>query len=263
MNDHIIEVEGFSFSIGRKQILHDVTMAVERGEYLSIIGPNGAGKTTLLKCLNRILTGGEGCIRIKGHSLDSYSQLDLAKSVGYVPQADGRRYPFTVYEFIMMGRYPYLSPFTTTRPEDRAAVEKAMALTHTSGFADRWHGTLSGGESQKVHIAAALAQEADVLLLDEPTTFLDPHHQDDIFQILARINTEENVTILSVTHDVNSAVLSSSRIVALHEGTVAYSGPAREVMSNKVLNALYGKDFLFVEHPVKKVPMVVPEGASS
>lgn len=263
MSDRVIEVEDFSFSIGKKQILCDVTMVVEKGEYLSIIGPNGAGKTTLLKCLNRILTGGEGTIRIKGRPLDSYSQTDIARNVGYVPQADGRRYPFTVYEFIMMGRYPYLSPFTTTSPEDRTAVEKAMDLTDTTRFADRWHGSLSGGESQKVHIAAALVQEADVLLLDEPTTFLDPHHQDDIFRILARINSEENVTILSVTHDINSAALSSSRILALNEGSVTYAGTPEGIMSNDVLSDLYGKEFVFVKHPVKKMPMVLPEGGGA
>ena len=243
-----IEIADFSFSVGKARILKGISLDVGSGEYLSIIGPNGAGKTTLLKCLNRILTGGEGAILIRGKPLHDYSQIELAKLVGYVPQADGRSLPVTAHELVMMGRYPYLSPFSSITPEDETAVDEALERTGMTGFSDRLYNTLSGGERQKIFIAAALAQEAAIMLLDEPTTFLDPHHRADIFGILRDIN-RTGVTILSVTHDINSAVLFSERILALKDGTTSYCGSADGVMDNRVLRELFGKDFLFVDHP--------------
>jgi len=190
----------------------------------------------------------------------SYRRAELATLIGYVPQADGRIFPFTVYEIVMMGRYPHLSPFASPRPSDVEAVHRALALTETEQFADRFHATLSGGEKQKVMIAAALAQEARILLLDEPTTFLDPKHQTEIFRILRKVNEEAGVTILSVTHDINTATLSSTRIIALKQGRCVFSGSPREVMTQEVLGQLYEKQFLFVSHPVTGERLVVPEG---
>lgn len=257
-----LDIEHLAFRIGETQILDDVSLSVESGEYVSVIGPNGAGKTTLLKCIMRILRPSGGTIRIAGRDAAEYSQRELAGIVGYVPQADGRRTPFTVREFVLMGRYPHLSPFTAVGPGDRDAARQAMEVTDTNGFAERRMHTLSGGECQKVFIAAALAQDARVLLLDEPTTFLDPHHQADIFAILKRINRDQGVTILSVTHDVNSAALSSNRIFALREGATAFCGAPRDLMDNRVLRDLYGKEFLFVDHPRTGDRLVVPEGTA-
>lgn len=259
----VIEIASLGFSFGRVQVLRDISVNVERGEYLSIIGPNGAGKTTLLKCINRILTGAAGEIRVMGRPLAAYRQAELARLVGYVPQAGGRVFPFSVYELVLMGRYPYLSPFTSVGRRDRDAVDRSLEVTRTAGLARRRYHTLSGGERQRVQIAAALAQEGDILLLDEPTTFLDPHHQAEIFEILHRVNAEQGVSVLAVTHDVNSAALSSHRILALREGACAYLGPADGVMNNETLSRLYGKDFLFVSHPLSGRPMIVPEGAAS
>lgn len=262
MTESIIEIRDFSFRIKKKEILKRISIEVKKGEYLSVVGPNGAGKTTLLKCLNRILKGGEGVIRIKGRDLNAYSQRDLARRIAYVPQANGRGFPFTVYEFALMARYPFLSPFASANAEDERAVSEALSLTGMEAFSDRFLGTLSGGERQKVFIAAALAQETEILLLDEPATFLDPRHQEEIFRILRRVNRESGTTILSVTHNINGAVLSGERIVALKEGEVVccLSGP--EFMNNEILRAVYGKAFLFIEHPETGERMVVPEGAS-
>ncbi|OHB70595.1 MAG: ABC transporter ATP-binding protein, partial [Planctomycetes bacterium RBG_13_63_9] len=209
---NVIRVRDFSFRMGRKEILRDVSFDVCEGEYLAIVGPNGAGKTTLVKCLDRILVGGTGRIEICGRPLAAYRRRELARLISYVPQADGRVFPFPVEQFVLMGRYPYLTPFSAVSKEDRAVVRRAMQQTGTSEFADRLLGTLSGGERQKVFIAAALAQEAQILLLDEPTTFLDYRHQAEIIELLARINRSAGVTVLAVTHDVNQAALQSDRI---------------------------------------------------
>jgi iron complex transport system ATP-binding protein len=253
----VIAIRDFSFRVGEKPILRGVSFSVRSGEYLSIIGPNGAGKTTLLRCLDRILTGGSGRIEVFGRPLGDFTQKELARRLGYVPQADGRVFPFTVEQFVLMGRYPYLSPFSSIRREDREAVRDALQMTGTRQFQDRLLDTLSGGERQKVFIAAALAQGADVLLLDEPTTFLDYRHQAEIRELLARVN-HSGTTIVAVTHDVNRAVLDSDRIVALREGSVAFCGRPEDVMQPSVLGRIYGTEFLLVEHPHAALPMIVP-----
>ena len=258
MQTPIIDVRNFSFRLGRKPILRDVSFSVRKGEYLAIIGPNGAGKTTLLKCIDRILPGGSGQIEVCGRPLGSYRQRELARLIGYVPQADGRVFPFTVEQFVLMGRYPYLSPFSAVSREDGQAVREALELTGTAEFADRLLDTLSGGERQKVYIAAAMAQGADVLLLDEPTTFLDYRHRTEIEALLARANRRSGVTIVAVTHDVNHAALHSDRVVALREGSVAFCGSPGEVMKPDVLERIYGTSFLLAEHPRAGVPIIVP-----
>jgi len=253
-----IEIRDFSFRIEKKEILRGVSFSVYRGEYLSIVGPNGAGKTTLLKCLDRIYTGGKGEIRVFGRPLERYRQKDLARHISYVPQADGRIFPFTVAQFVLMGRYPYFSPFCSISKEDRRAVADAMDLTGIAEFADRRLDTLSGGERQKVYIAAALAQGAEVLLLDEPTTFLDYRHQMEIRDLLARLNTESGATIVAVTHDVNRAATDSHRIVALRQGLVVFCGQPKEIMQPHVLQHIYGTSFLLVPHPKTDLPVIVP-----
>lgn len=255
----VIDVRDFSFSIGKKTILRDVSFSVSEGEFLTIIGPNGAGKTTLLKCLDRILTGGSGTIEVYGRPLASYSQKELAQRISYVPQADGRVFPFTVEQFVLMGRYPYLSPFSTVSRADWHVVRETLHRTGIEEFAQRLLGTLSGGERQKVYIAAALAQGGEVLLLDEPTTFLDYRHQAEVRELLCQVNRQSGVTILAVTHDVNSAAMESDRIVALRDGATVFSGRPEEVMRAEVLQEIYGARLLLVDHPVTGLPLIVPQ----
>ena len=258
----IIAVRDFSVQLGGKAILDRVSFEVRPGEALAIVGPNGAGKTTLLKCLNRILTGHAGRIELAGREVASYSRRELARLVSYVPQADAHAIPFTVEQFVLMGRYPYLSPFSPVGPSDRQAVHQAMTLTGTEAFADRMLDTLSGGERQKVFIAAALAQNARIMLLDEPTTFLDYHHQEEIRRLLAQTGADDNLTTVSVTHDVNRAALESDRIVALREGRVVFDGRPDEIMKPDVLERIYASPFLLVEHPRTGLPMIVPHASN-
>jgi iron complex transport system ATP-binding protein len=257
-NPPAIEVRGFSYQAGGKTILREVSLRVEAGQYVSVIGPNGAGKTTLVKCIDRLLSGGTGEILVFGRALASYRQKELARRMGYVPQADERLFPFTVEQFVTMARYPYFSPFRSIAREDRQAVAEALRRTGTAEFADRQINTLSGGERQKVFLAAALAGEPDVLLLDEPTTFLDYRHREELRRLLSEANRQLGVTILAVTHDVNQAALESDAVVALREGRVVFDGPPQEVMRPEVLSGIYGSPFVLVDHPGAAVPMVVP-----
>ncbi len=255
----IIEIADYSYSIGGTVILHEVSMCVYEGEYLCVIGPNGAGKTTLLKCVDRINIGGRGEIRISGRPLEEYSQKELATLLSYVPQADIRTLPFSAGEFVLMGRYPHLSPFSAVSPGDHEVVKRAMESTGTERFYRRAMGTLSGGERQRVLIAAALAQGAKVLLLDEPTTFLDPKHGEDVLGILTRLNREEGITVVAVTHDINDAVLNGDRVVALKEGSVRFTGQPAGLMDNSILEAIYDRRFFLYPHPQSGRMIVLPD----
>ncbi|HUT23991.1 MAG TPA: ABC transporter ATP-binding protein [Sumerlaeia bacterium] len=258
----VIEVEDFSFAIGAKRILKGVSLRVDCGEYWSVVGPNGAGKTTLLKCLVRIHTGGAGRIRLKGKPLGAYRQKELARLVGYVPQASGGLFPFTVREFVTMGRYPHLSPFSSVSREDERTVQHALEITGTAEFAERRLGTLSGGECQKVFLAAALAQGAEILLLDEPTAFLDYKHQAEILKLLRLLNKESGVTVVAVTHDINCAVLFSDRILALKGGAVAFRGTPREILDEAILGHIYDASFHFMHDAESGASIVAPQGIS-
>lgn len=255
----IIDIENLSLSIANKTILNSISIQIYDGDYLSIIGPNGAGKTSILKCLMRIYPDYTGAIRFQDKALDKISQKNLARLISYVPQSDGRIFPFTVAEFVMMGRYPHLSPFSSFNIEDRTAVNRALEMTGMKPFASRFMSTLSGGERQIVLIAAALAQGAKIMLLDEPTTFLDPKHEAEIYSILKRLNRELGMTIISVTHDINNAVLQSDKIVILRQGKVMYWGKAQDVMKNEILEPAFDKTFTFVAHPSTGQSIVVPE----
>ncbi len=261
MSHPIVDVERFSMRIGDKEILKEISFSVNRGEFLAIIGPNGAGKTTLLKCMIRILRGGVGSIKINAQDLSSFKQRELAKLVSYVPQSDGRVFPFTVREFVTMGRYPYLSPFSALAPADVEAVEHVLEVTRMAAFGERLIDTLSGGERQKVFIAAALAQGGQLLLLDEPATFLDYRHQVEIYEILQQINKEKKVTIVAVTHDVNSAIRHSERVLALKDGVITFDGPARRIADNGILEQLYDTSFFVTTHPEMKIPVLYPKAA--
>jgi iron complex transport system ATP-binding protein len=262
-NTPILEIENLSLTIGQNPILRDVNFSVPEGQYLSIVGPNGAGKSSLLKCLMGIRSDWSGAVRVKGQSSETLTQKQLAAQVCYVPQADGTQFPFTVRQFVLMGRYPHHTPFTFTGSEDGEVVQRSLSLTGTERFAERDIRTLSGGERQKVLIAAALAQGAQVLLLDEPTTFLDPLHAGDVQSLLQDLNRSSGVTILAVTHDINHAALYSDRVVALVEGQLAFDGPPERFMENEVLRSIYMRSFSFVSHPATGRPMVIPEGPHS
>jgi iron complex transport system ATP-binding protein len=257
----VLEARHFSFSIGEKEILHDVTFSVRRGEYVAIVGPNGAGKTTLLKCFDRLLSGGSGELAIDGTPRGRFRQKDLARLVAYVPQADSRSIPFSVEQFLLMCRYPYLSPFRPAGRKDHEAVHEAMLKTDTAQFAGLGVSMLSAGERQKVYIAAALAQGANIWLLDEPTTFLDYRQQREILALMALANKQYKFTILAVTHDLNHAVLETDRVVALKDGAVVFNGSPADIMKTDVLQRIYDAQLLLVDHPRANIPMIVPEGA--
>lgn len=239
-------------------VLRGVSLSVRRGERVALIGPNGSGKTTLIKCLNGLLRPSHGVVRLEGRAVSAYRTRELARRAAYVPQPMGAGLPFRVRDFVMMGRYAYGSALGAPSAEDRRAVDRALELTGTGAFGGRIHATLSGGERQKVMLAAALAQETPLLLLDEPSAFLDPGHQHEIDGILLAVNRQRGVTILSVTHDLNRALLANDRIVGLCCGGIVCDAPAGTALSDAVLQRLYGTRFARATHPETGDRMLLP-----
>ena len=258
MKKPCIEIKNVSLEIAGKSILNNISLKIFSGDFVSIIGPNGAGKTSLLKVLMKIYPFTSGEVYIFQKPLHRYSQKQLARLISYVPQSDGRSIPLTVQEFVLLGRYPHLKPFGSYTAEDKIAAKQALEITHIAHLSQRFLFTLSGGERQIVFIAAALAQGAEILLLDEPTTFLDPKHELDVYQILSQINHELGKTIISVTHDINNATLRSKRVVVLKNGAIHFQGEGDNIMSNEILRTAYDMEFQFSTHPANGRKIIVP-----
>lgn len=264
----LLNVRDLSITIGSARILRGVSLAISQGEFVSIIGPNGAGKTTLLKTLLGLKSDYEGQVELLDRPLSSYPSRERAQWMGYVPQHHDFTDFSTVEEFIWMGRYPYISVFRQPVQADQDAVSNALHLTEIQHLADRALQTLSGGEQQKVLIAAALAQQPKALLLDEPATFLDPRNQIEIQRLLCKINRETGTTVIAITHDINSALHASQRIIALKAGEVVFDGSPKALANESVLFSIYQTHFRLIADPVCGDMVVVPamadqEGSSS
>ncbi|HOA52098.1 MAG TPA: ABC transporter ATP-binding protein [Thermogutta sp.] len=254
----IVSIKNLSLRLSGQEILRDISFDLQAGDYVCLVGPNGSGKTSVLRCVTRVYSRWLGEITVLGKPVRSFSQRELARHLAYLPQADGIAPPYTVEDFVLMARYPFVNPFRPPSAEDREAVEMALRMTELWSLRHRVVRTLSGGERQKVYLAGAIAQQAKVLLLDEPTTFLDVPHQEDVRSLLHRINRQSGVTILAATHDLNAAVLSANRILALREGRLLFSGSPEEFMTTEVVRQVFGFAPQFVRHPQVPLPMIVP-----
>jgi iron complex transport system ATP-binding protein len=261
MSSPIIQIENLSIELSGNSILKGVSLDIEKGHYLSIIGPNGAGKTTLIKCIAGIHRGWEGDIRIDDKPFNDYDSRALGRLQSYVPQAEGRSNPLTVADFVAMGRYPHLSAFTTMKADDYAAIDDAIRRAGLDDFRHRKMSTLSGGERQMAFIAAALAQGAEILLLDEPSTFLDYRHQAEVASILRSACRENGITIVAVHHDINTAAASSDRICAIKDGKIIFEGTPAETANAEVLHHIYDAQFEVTPSPHRSLPLITAGGA--
>lgn len=246
----MIDVRQLEIKLHEKTLLSGITAKLEQGEHLVVVGPNGAGKSTLLKALMGIIDTSDGEIHYQDKALRSYSQRALARLVSYVPQSSGHALPFDVEEFVKMSRYAHHTALSEWQPEDQAAVEDALRITNTEHFRQRQMSTLSGGECQRVMIAAALSQQTPIMLLDEPTSYLDPHHQVEVHQLIARLNQQLGITIIEVSHDINHAGQQGHQVMALAEGQCLWLGDGDEFLDAERLKTLYRQDFVFVNHPL-------------
>jgi iron complex transport system ATP-binding protein len=234
-----IQTEKLSFAYKDKPVLDGVSLSVHKGEMIGILGPNGSGKTTLLKLFSAVLSG-RGEIKVNGRDIGSYGKRELSRLFAVVPQESQVLFPYTVAEIVLMGRASYHSPLALEGNRDLEVARTSMELTDCLSFADRYLHELSGGEKQRVIIARALAQEPEILLLDEPSAFLDLKHQVRVFELMRRLNREHGLTIVAVLHDLNLAALFFPRLVLLREGRIYCDGSPREVLTEKTIEEIYG-----------------------
>ncbi len=244
-----IDVHNLSLKLDDTAILHDVSFAIPQNSFTAIIGPNGAGKSTLLKCLAMLYSHWTGDIAIQGRSISAYSHRELARAIAYVPQQTTTLPPFTITDFMSMSQYAW-------DKENGNAIEAALERTGLSNLKERRIDTLSGGETQKLFIAAALAQNAPIILLDEPTAFLDPKYQREIRTLLAQLK-QDGLTIIAVSHNINAATACADTILALKQGHLLYNLPPAEIMTQETLSALYDTTFTFTPHPVTGKNIIV------
>ncbi len=246
-----LSVDAVSFSYQRAvPILRDISFFVEKGEFLSLVGPNGSGKTTLLRLLDRIFLPDHGSIALGDRPLGRLSRAELARRIAFVPQDSGIQFPFTVYEIVLMGRSPHTRGVAFENAHDRAIAREMMALTDIDHLADQPITKLSGGERQRAFIARALAQEPEILLLDEPNAHLDISHQLDVFRLIKKRNTESGLTVLSVSHDLNLAAAYSDRVALLQTGAITAIGAPPEVLTEQRIRQVFNTDVLVDLHPL-------------
>ncbi len=254
----LLNVTDVSCHIGRNKILEGVSCQVQRGEMISVVGPNGAGKSTFLRTILGMLPVKSGSITLLGQPIHRLSRKEIARTVAYVPQVVQQLFPFSVRHFVQTSRFPHLSPWAGLGPEDVAFCEHVLAQTSMMEFANRTLDTLSGGELQRVWIAGAVAQSAELLLLDEAVSQMDYRFQNQTATLLASLNRDQKKTIIQVTHDVNRAALESRRILAFSAGRLVFDGPPRDFMQPDVLETVYDVRLPLVYVQELDFPLVVP-----
>ena len=213
-----------------------------KGKVTSIIGPNGCGKSTVLKAIGRILRKSDGAIFINDKDISNLKSKDIAKELSILPQSPSAPGSVTCYELVAYGRFPYQKGFGKLSEEDKNIISWALEVTNMSEFANREIGSLSGGQRQRVWISMALAQQTDIIFLDEPTTYLDLNYQLEILELLKKLNEEHGVTIVMVLHDLNLASKYSDYLIAMKDGEIVKFGTPNEVICNEILETCFSID---------------------
>ncbi|HEU4344313.1 MAG TPA: ABC transporter ATP-binding protein [Candidatus Binatia bacterium] len=234
-----IQTDNLTFAYKDNPVLDGVSLSVEKGEMLGILGPNGSGKTTLLKILSAVLKG-DGNVKLNGRNVIDYGKRELSRIFAVVPQESQFNFPFTVAEIVLMGRASHHSPFAFEGTRDLEVARESMQLTETASLANRYLHELSGGEKQRVMIARALAQEPEILLLDEPSAFLDLKHQIQILELMRRLNRERGVTVVAALHDVNLAAVFFPRLLMLRDGRIYRDGSPQQILTEETIYDVYG-----------------------
>ena len=256
----MIKIENLSLSYDSKvTIVNELNLHIEQGTITALVGPNGCGKSTLLRGISRLLKPVKGAVYLDGQQVHSMKAKDLAKKLGILPQSPTAPEGLTVHELVAQGRYPHQNWFQQWSREDEDIVQEALETTDLVSFADRPVDTLSGGQRQRAWIAMALAQQTDILLLDEPTTYLDMAYQVDVLDLLAELN-EKGRTIILVLHDLNQAARYADKIVALREGKILVEGSPKQVMTPEQILRVFDLETQVVTDPVTHTPMCVPIG---
>jgi iron complex transport system ATP-binding protein len=253
-----LQAQELSLSYARKPVSSDVSLDIKDGKFSVIIGPNGCGKSTLLRGLCNLLPPSMGQVLLDGHNIARLPSRRLAKEVGLLPQSAQAPPGITVIDLVARGRYPHQGPFRQQSLEDERIVALSMDAAGISDLAYNEVETLSGGQRQRVWIALVLAQETPILLLDEPTTYLDIAHQLDLLSLLRKLNREGGRTIVAVLHDLNQARRYADHLVVMKDGEIIIEGSPAALMTSALLQQIFGLDAVIINDPVSHTPLIVP-----
>lgn len=255
--ENVIEARGLRFAYDGEAVVDGVSLALRRGEILGVIGPNGSGKSTLMRLLTGVLAPQEGEVLLEGRPLGGVSRRELGRAVAVVPQETAIELPFSVTEVVLMGRSPHLGRFAFEGDRDLRVAREAMRRTGVEPLADRLVHELSGGERQRVVLARALAQEARVLVLDEPAVFLDIRHEVEIYDLLRELQREGRSTV-TVLHDLNLAAMYCDRVALLKSGRLIQVGPPAEVITYRNVTQVYEVDVYVDRNDITGAVNVLP-----
>lgn len=257
---HVVRTEALVSGYGKTRIVDGIDLDVPAGRISAIVGANACGKSTLLKTISRLLPAQSGSVLLDGQSIDSIPTKQLARTLGLLPQQPISPEGIVVADLVGRGRHPHQKLFRSWTAEDDLAVTEALTATGVLDLADRAVDELSGGQRQRVWIAMALAQQTDILLLDEPTTFLDVAHQIEVLDLLTDLNATRGTTIVMVLHDINLAARYADHLFALRRGRLIASGAPSDVVTAELVRDVFDLDALVITDPVSATPLVLPRG---
>ena len=255
-------LQGDALTLGydKKIVAENLTVAIPDGELTVIIGPNACGKSTLLRTLSRLVSPLKGQVLLDGNAIAHYATKEVARRLGLLPQSSNAPAGISVSELVARGRYPHQPLFGRWRQEDEMAVQQAMQATGVADLAQQQVDTLSGGQRQRVWIAMVLAQQTPLLLLDEPTTWLDIAHQIELLELMQDLNQQHGRTLVVVLHDLNQACRYASHLIAMRDGKIIAEGKPAAIVTPELIEAIYGLRCIIINDPVAGTPMIVPLG---
>jgi iron complex transport system ATP-binding protein len=257
----IIKASKLMFAYKDQMVLNELNIEIPKGAFTAIVGPNGCGKTTFVKHLIKSLNPKSGELILFDKPLSSYSHKALGKVIAYVPQATQIGFDFTVEEVVQMGRYPHLKRFQSEQAKDQEIIEAAMKATGVWTLRHKQINALSGGEQQRVIIAKALAQEPQILILDEPISHLDLHHQLELMELIRDLSKVKKITVIAIIHDLNLAMDYSDYVMMMAVGRVYYFGDPILALSAHNIKAVYNLDVCMIQNPVSGNPHIIPQKA--
>lgn len=255
-----LEARSLAAGYDRDLVIEALDLRVETGEIVALVGPNGSGKSTLLRALGRVLRPRGGAVLLDGRALAEWQTREIARQLAMLPQGPALGSDLSVHELVWMGRSPHQGILGLPTAADREAVAWAIAETGIGEFGTRQLSSLSGGERQRVWLAMALAQQPQVLLLDEPTTFLDLNHQLEVLDLIRYLNDEHGITVVMVLHDLNQAARYASRVVALHQGRIHAQGSPTDVLNTDTLSEVFSVQARILPGPDGVSMVIVPIG---